>query len=106
MYYLADLDLVNALGFAWFMSILKGIEPQKALARYIIARYGALPIVWTLAGEVAGYSSEQKATCINGWREVAEYIEKLDGYGTLQTAHYTNERPFAEYYQDAFHRYQ
>ena len=101
MHYLADLGFVNALGFAWFMSILNDIDQQKYLARYIIARYGALPIVWTLAGEVAGYSGgEERELCINGWREVAQYIEKLDSYGTLQTAHYTNERPFADYYQD------
>jgi len=101
MYYLADLGFVNALGFAWFMSIINDIDNQKNLARYIVARYGALPIVWTLAGEVAGYSDgSERELCINGWREVAKYIEKLDGYGTLQTAHYTNERPFAEYYQD------
>ena len=24
----------------------------------------------------------------------------MGGYGTLQTAHYTNERPFADYYYD------
>ncbi|SHK60957.1 protein of unknown function [Anaerocolumna jejuensis DSM 15929] len=101
MYYLADLGLVNALGFAWSMSILNNIEQQKILARYIVARYGALPVVWTLAGEVAGYNGgEERKLCIDGWREVAEYVEKLDGYGTLQTAHYTNERPFADYYQE------
>lgn len=101
MYYLADLGFVNALGFAWFMSILNDIDNQKNLARYIIARYGALPIVWTLSGEVAGYTGgEHRELCINGWREVAKYIEELDSYGTLQTAHYTNERPFADYYQD------
>ena len=27
-------------------------------------------------------------------------IEVRDGYGHLATAHYTNERPFADYYQD------
>jgi hypothetical protein len=101
MHYLADLGLVNALGFAWSRSILNKIVHQKNLARYIIARYGALPIIWTLAGEVAGYSvGEEREACINGWREVAKYIEKKDDYGTLQTAHYTNERPFADYYQD------
>lgn len=99
MYYLADLGLVNAIGFAWFMSIIGDVDNQKNLARYIIARYGSLPIVWTLAGEVAGYTEESRELCINGWREVAKFIEKLDGYNTLQTAHYTNERPFADYYQ-------
>lgn len=101
MYYLADLGLVNALGFAWFMSIINDVEGQKHLARYIIARYGALPIVWTLAGEVAGYKGgEEREKLINEWRKVALYIEELDDYGSLQTAHYTNERPFADYYQD------
>nr|WP_314463167.1 DUF4038 domain-containing protein [uncultured Clostridium sp.] len=101
MYYLADLGFVNALGFAWFISITDNVELQKSLARYIVARYGALPVIWTLAGEVAGYSGgEDRKLRIDGWREVAEYVESIDGYGTLQTAHYTNERPFADYYQD------
>lgn len=101
MYYLADLGFVNALGQAWFLSIQGAIEHEKNLARYIIARYGALPMVWTLAGEVAGYTGgEDRKHNIDGWREVAKYIEVMDGYGQLQTAHYTNERPFADYYQD------
>lgn len=101
MQYLADLGLVNALGQAWFMSIDNDIQHQKNLARYLVARYGALPMVWTLAGETAGYEGgEARQKRIDGWREVALLIEQLDGYGQLQTAHYTNERPFAEYYQD------
>jgi hypothetical protein len=101
MNYLADLGFVNALGFAWSGSIIGRLELQKNLARYIVARYGALPMVWTLAGEVAGYSGgEVRQQCIDGWREVAKLVERIDGYGTLQTAHYTNERPFADYYQE------
>lgn len=100
MQYLADLGLVNALGQAWFMSIDGDLQHQKNLARYLVARYGALPMVWTLAGETAGYEPGEARRRIDGWREVALLIQKLDGYGQLQTAHYTNERPFAEYYQD------
>ena len=104
MNYLADLGFVNALGFAWFVSMdgsREAIEKQKQLARYIIARYGALPICWTLAGEVAGYTpGSSRQMQIDSWRKVALYIEEMDGYGNLQTAHYTNERPFAGYYQD------
>ncbi len=101
MHYIADLGLVNALGQAWFMSIDNDVEHQKNLARYLVARYGALPIVWTLAGECAGYEKGKiRQERLDGWREVAKTIEKLDGYGNLQTAHYTNERPFADYYQD------
>lgn len=100
MQYIADAGFVNALGLAWGMSIDGKIEVYKNLARYIVARYGALPIVWTLAGEVAGYDESRREKLIDGWREVALLIEKLDSYNNLQTAHYTNERPFADYYQD------
>ncbi len=101
MYYLADLGLVNALGFAWFMSINNQIGLWKNMARYMVARYGALPMVWTLAGEVAGYSPEpMRSQFINSWREVAVYLSEIDSYGTLQTAHYDNHRPFSDYYYD------
>ncbi|AEB07715.1 hypothetical protein Corgl_1616 [Coriobacterium glomerans PW2] len=104
MLYLADAGLINALGQAWFFSVQGdgGVEHQKHLARYLVARYGALPIVWTLAGEIAGYDADAdlRAARIDGWREVALEIERRCGYATLQTAHYTNERPFADYYQD------
>lgn len=100
MYYLADRGIVNALGFAWFMSIENNVEKYKNLARYIIARYGALPMVWTLAGEVGGYDKERQEVYINLWREVALVVQELDYYNHPQTAHYTNERPFPSYYQD------
>jgi hypothetical protein len=100
MFYIADKGMVNALGFAWGGSVAGKLELQKNLARYIVARYGALPVVWTLAGEVAGYNGAERQVCIDGWREVALLVENLDGYGNLQTAHYTNERPFADYYQN------
>ena len=45
------------------------------MARYMMARYGALPIVWTLAGEVAGYAPDpMRSRLIHDWREVALYI--------------------------------
>lgn len=101
MGYIADKGLVNALGLAWFGAVEKGTEHVCHLARYIMARYGALPIVWTLAGETAGYFPDpMRKKFIDNWRIVAEYIQKQDGYGHLQTAHYTNERPFADYYEN------
>lgn len=102
MRYIADAGLVNALGQSWCFALLgEGrAELQIQFARYLVARYGALPMVWTLAGEVAGYDSSVRDRLIAGWRKVALEIERRDGYGQLQTAHYTNERPFASYYQD------
>lgn len=103
MAYVADAGLVNALGFAWYDELLQpnGMERMKTLARYVVARYGALPVVWTLAGEVAGYDPAHREELIAGWDEVARVIESCDGYGHLQTAHYTTRRPMEEYYQDA-----
>ncbi len=100
MQYLADFGIVNAIGLAWFMSIENHVETYQNLARYIIARYGALPVVWTLAGEVGGYDKARRLFYVDEWRKVALYMRGLDGYHHLMTAHYTNERPFASYYQD------
>lgn len=100
MYYLADKGIVNALGLAWFMSIENQEEKYKQLARYIIARYGALPIVWTLAGETGGYDKAKQPFYIEAWRKVALTIHASDSYHHPMTAHYTNERPFACYYQE------
>lgn len=100
MNYLADRGIVNALGFAWFMSIEGNGETYKNLARYMVARYGALPIVWTLAGEVGGYDKARQPFYVEEWRKIALYVRQLDSYHHLMTAHYTNERPFASYYQD------
>lgn len=104
MAYLADSGLVNAVGFGWNTGILgPGAQGRmETLARYMVARYGALPVVWTLAGEVASYGEtpERRRELLDRWRRVARVVERCDGYGQLQTAHYTNERPFATYYRD------
>ncbi len=100
MEYIADAGLVNALGFAWFMSIVDDAEFYMDLTRYFIARYGSLPMVYTLAGEVGGYDKAMQQTFIDGWRPIALEIQKLDSYHHPRTAHYTNERPFPHYYQD------
>lgn len=100
MFYLADNGIVNALGFAWFMSIENHVQDYKNLARYFIARYGTLPMIWTLAGEVGGYEKAKQSVYIDAWREIALLIREMDSYHHPRTAHYTNERPFATYYQE------
>lgn len=100
MKYIADKGIVNALGFAWFMSILNNQEVYKNLARYFIARYGAYPMVWILAGEVGGYDLKTQSMFLEGWKPIAQYLYEMDTYHQPSTAHYTNERPFAHYYHD------
>lgn len=99
MAYVADQGLVHAVGFAWYAAIDEGPDRLTRLARYFVARYGADPIVWTLGGEVAGYDPDRRQQRIDGWREVAAAIREADCYGHPLTAHLTNERPIAPYYQ-------
>lgn len=101
MDYLAQKGFAIAVGFSWFFSAFApGAEGYyKMAARYLIARYGAYPVIWTLAGEVGAYSPDMRQLSIDFWRAIALEVERLDSYHHLQTAHYTNERPFPEYYQ-------
>jgi Protein of unknown function (DUF4038)/Domain of unknown function (DUF5060)/Putative collagen-binding domain of a collagenase len=99
MAYIADRGLVNALGLGWFSAIDKDVEGLQRFARYVVARYGSYPMVWTLGGEVAGYDPDRRQARLDGWREVALTIREADGYDQPRTAHATAERPIAPYYQ-------
>lgn len=104
MRYIANAGLVNAMGFAWGqglgMAHATSMEEQKTLARYCVARYGALPLVWSIAGEAAGYDPAERDALIAAWREVALATSAADSGLHPVTVHYTNERPFADYYYD------
>jgi len=101
MNYIADAGLVNAIGLDWANGILGLREPHINMVHYFIARYGALPLVHTIAGEAAGYvGGEIREKTIAGWREIGQEIAKTDGYHQLITAHYNTRRPFEDYYFD------
>ncbi|MGI6726796.1 MAG: DUF4038 domain-containing protein [Christensenellales bacterium] len=102
MAYLAEQGLVIAIGLSWFPSILRegAVEFYSMAVRYLSARYGAYPLVWTLAGETGGYSDAMRPKLLEGWGKVAEEIDKANAYRHLMTVHYTNERPFPGYFQD------
>ena len=51
--HLVDQDLVPCVVMAWGYHLpWTGVEKMKKHVRYVIARYGALPVVWCMAGEV------------------------------------------------------
>lgn len=103
MHAIADAGMVNAMGLAWFMSIDPdgAVEHYTNLARYLMARYGALPLVWTLAGEAEGYEPGEAAARRAGrWGRVAQWISEHDSYGHLATAHAINTRPFTSAFHD------
>lgn len=104
MAYIAGCGLVNALGLAWHDAIDTDVAGMVSFAKYVVARYGSYPIVWTLAGEVAGYEPALRAQRLDGWRQVALAIRDADDYDHPQTAHLTAERPIpADYLGEDWH---
>ena len=76
---------------------LLGLRKIKQHWRNLIARWGAYPVVWCLAGEGAMpyYLSKDKEgdvhTQVNGWIEVGRTIRQLDPYQHPLTLHSAQE---------------
>ncbi len=70
-----------------------GAGKMKKHWRYLVARYGAYPVVWCLAGEgvMPYYLSETKqedsAAQKRGWTEIGRYVRELDPFARLVTIH-------------------
>jgi Protein of unknown function (DUF4038)/Domain of unknown function (DUF5060)/Putative collagen-binding domain of a collagenase len=100
--YLADQGLVPCLVGAWGYHLpWLGVERMKKHWRYLVARYGALPVVWCAAGEVnLPYYLEkgfprggQKQTA--DWEAVIRYLRTIDAFGRLITVHPTGLPPLS-----------
>lgn len=72
-----------------------GVERVKRFWRYLVARYGAYPVVWCICGEgtMPHYLSQtrQEDTALQrkGWTEVMAFVRQVDGYRNLITIHPT-----------------
>ncbi len=72
-----------------------GVDKLKQHWRYLVARWGAYPVVWCLAGEVTmGYylAEDREADAQvqrEGFTEIARYLHEIDPYGRLVSAHPT-----------------
>ena len=70
-----------------------GVDRLKKHWRYLVGRYGALPVVWCVAGEVTMpyYLSKNKEKDGDfqreGWTEVAAELRRIDPFHRLVTAH-------------------
>jgi hypothetical protein len=72
-----------------------GVEKMKRHWRYIMARWGALPVIWTASGEQtmpwylhAVSDREHVIQALkNDWTEVIRYIHSLNGFKRLITTH-------------------
>lgn len=74
-----------------------GVEKMKKHWRNLVARYGAYPVVWCLAGEgiMPYYLSKKKEEDSKfqkkGWTEFAAYLRAIDPYHNPVTIHPTNK---------------
>jgi len=73
-----------------------GVETMKRHWQYLVARYGAYPVVWCLAGEakMPWYSELFTPQAMDsakqlepGWAEVARYLRSIDPYRHPITVH-------------------
>jgi len=95
--FLVDSGLVPCLVGCWgYFLPLMGVEKMKRHWRNLIARYGAFPVVWCLAGEgiMPYYRSSQREQDSQlqkqGWTKVAAYVRQVDPYHHPVTIHPTD----------------
>jgi hypothetical protein len=89
--------LVPLVVGAWGYHLLfGGVEAMTRHWREVIARWGAYPVVWCLAGEcklpyypdIFGERREEISEQLReGWAEVARFVRETDPYGRLLTVH-------------------
>jgi len=92
--YVIDAGLMPAIIGAWTQALEQmGVARMKKHWRYLIARYGAYPVVWILGGEIYDPPENRRGhgtTTLRpekGWTDVARYIRAIDPYHRLLTAH-------------------
>lgn len=95
--HLIDAGMVPALVGAWG-NILSQAGPERIRQhwRYLIARYGALPVIWILGGEVLDPPADKIAELERngwgwridkGWTDIARYVRATDPFHRMLTAH-------------------
>ena len=83
----------NIFGFWGYHVNWLGLEKTKQHWRYLIARYGAYPVVWTLAGEAGmpWYRADDKEQYsqkeIKILNDTAPYLKEIDPFHRLLTVH-------------------
>jgi hypothetical protein len=92
--HLASRGLVPCIVGCWgYFLQWMGAAKMKRHWRYLVARWGAYPVVWCLAGEgtMPYYLSADKerdaAEQKQGWTELARYVRSVDPYHRLITIH-------------------
>jgi hypothetical protein len=92
--YLVDHGLMPCIVGCWGYFLPKmGVEKIKQHWRYLVARWGAYPVVWCLAGEgtmpdyLSQHKKEESEQQKHGWTELARYVHNIDPYHRLVSIH-------------------
>lgn len=94
--YLLEQGFTPCIVGAWGYFIQwMGVEKAKVHWRNLVARYGALPVVWCVAGEAnlpwyraKGFPYDDRKQ-VKDWTEVARYLRQIDPFHRLMTIHPT-----------------
>ena len=91
---LVERGLVPCIVGCWgYFLTFMGLAKIKQHWRNIVARWGAYPVVWCLAGEgtmpyyLSKNKDEDTARQKSGWTEVARYVRGIDSYRRPITIH-------------------
>jgi hypothetical protein len=92
--YLADRGLMPCIVGCWgYFLPLMGVAKMKQHWRYLIARWGAYPVVWCLAGEgtmpfyLSKTREQDSAMQKRGWTELGRYVRSVDPQRHVVTIH-------------------
>lgn len=95
--HLVNKGIVPAIVGAWGRGDCNSMEKFGAVNikrhwRYLIARYGAYPVTWILAGEIA----DETKWGLGPWAEIAKYVREIDPYHHPLTCHTVKGRRGAD----------
>jgi len=92
--YLVAQGIVPCVVGAWgYYLPLLGLDRMKQHWRYLVARWGAYPVVWCLAGEgtmpyyLSASKESDRALQKRGWTEVGAYVRGIDAFHHPVTIH-------------------
>lgn len=94
--FLIDKGITPCIVGAWgYYLPWLGPDKMKRYWRYLIARWGAYPVVWCIAGEanlpwylVPGFPYDDRKA-VTGWTEIAAYVRGTDPFHRLISIHPT-----------------
>lgn len=83
--HLVESDVIPCVLGGWgYHLVFMGEERMKMHWRYLVARYGAYPVIWCLAGEgamsyyLSGSGEEDGKRQKAAWTEIARYVRSID----------------------------